>query len=97
MNAGPQIIGVREMRERFALGPRRARALLRRMKHLCEGRDIWTTEQWLAEWCASQAVPGKDWPDFNRDREPIDEDVVQRAVELVGKLAERGAVRIVNL
>lgn len=89
-------IGIGELRGRFGLGPRTARALMRRMRHLVAGTRMWTTEAWLAEWCASQAIPGSDWPAVNRDREPVDEDVVRRAVELVGMLADRGVVRVVD-
>lgn len=87
-----KLVGVRELRERFGLGPRRARRLICRMRHVADGSEVWTTEGWLAEWLASQALPGSDWPAVDRDREPVDEDVVQRAVELVGVLAERGSV-----
>ena len=92
----PRPIGIGELQARFRLGPRTARALMRRMRHLVAGTRMWTTEAWLAEWCAAQAIPGSDWPAVNRDREPIDEDVVRRAVELVGMLADRGVVRVVD-
>lgn len=88
------VIGIEQMRQRFGLGPRQARALMRRMRHVEDGGRIWTREAWLAEWMAANAIPGSDWPALDRDRDPMDEDVVQRAVELVGMLAERGAVKI---
>lgn len=94
-----QPIGLRGMRERFGLGPRRARKLLLSMRHLSDGKDLWTTEAWLAEWLAARAVPGLGpaWPDPERTREPVDADVIARALELVGALAERGAVRICSV
>lgn len=90
-------VSAKELGQRFGIGPRRARHLLRRMNHICDGREMWTTEAWLAEWAASQAIPGRDWPQIDRDREPIDEDVVQRAIELIGMLADRGKLKVVNL
>lgn len=87
-------LSYRDLAKRFNIGTRRARHLLRRMNHLCDGRDMWTTEAWLAEWAASQAIPGRDWPQLNRDREPIDEDVVQRAIELIGMMADRGIIHV---
>ena len=102
MNAEPtnaeqvRPIGIAEMRGRFGLGPRRARSLLRKMRHLREGRDLFTTEAWLAEYVAANAVQaaGPKWPDPKRDREPVDEDVVKRAVELIGALAGQGHIKV---
>ena len=91
------VLGLRELRERFGMGPRRARGLMRRMRHLREGRDLFTTEAWLAEYVAAAALPGSHWPATDRDREPVDEDVVKRAVELIGVLAGRGQIKVQNI
>lgn len=89
------ILGVAEMRGRFSgLGPRAARALIKRMPHIAEGRQVWTTEAHLAEYLAARAIPGSQWPATDRQREPVDEDVVRRAVELIGVLCQRGVFEV---
>src|SRR5215471_12780304 len=89
-------VGVEELRARFGLRSNRAaRGLMRRMAHLSEGRQMWTTEEWLAEWTARAKCHGALYqPAQNLD--PLEEAVVERVVRLVGELAARGTVKVVS-
>lgn len=78
----------------FALpSRRRAKALMRRMRHIEERREIYTTHEWLAEWLAARALPGMDRPavlSYN----PLEEAVLDRAVALVGSMVARGELTV---
>ncbi len=88
-------VTVGQLRERFGLpSNRRAIGLLKRMRHLREGRDYFTTEEWLAEYVASQAVPSMDWPTLAAPYDPLEEAVIARVVQLIGELAARGHLAV---
>lgn len=88
-------VTVAELQRRFGLPTRRrAIALLKRLRHVRAGREWFTTEEWLAEWVAAEAVPAMDWPRPEQSVDPLEECVIGRVIQLVGELAARGAVRV---
>lgn len=80
----------------FALpSRRRAKNLMRRMRHIEEnrGRELYTTHEWLAAWLAARALPGMDRPavlSYN----PLEDAVLQRAVSLISSMAARGELTV---
>lgn len=78
----------------FALPSRRgAKALMRRMRHIEERREIYTTHEWLAAWLVTRALPGMDRPavlSYN----PLEEAVLQRAVALISSMVARGELTV---
>lgn len=85
-------IDVPALATRFALGNRAAAALMRKMRHVQVGRALFTTEEWLAEWLAAEAVPQQNWPKQNLD--PLEEAVNSRVIQIVGELARRGCIEV---
>jgi len=82
------------MQARFALPSRRAAmALMRRMRHVQEGRELYVTEEWLAEWLIDRALPGLDQPkaqSFN----PLTAAVDDRAKTLLQRLVRNGELHV---
>ena len=86
-------VSLDQLRARLDLkSRRRAAALMRQMRHVRQGREMWTTEGWLAVWLAERSVGAA----FKRKAtyDPLEEAVVERVVHLVGELAARGAIRV---
>ena len=77
MNTKP--ISVEELARRFKRGNRWATARMREMRHSCVGGQLFTTEEWLAEWLAAESVPQTNWPKQNLD--PLEEAVCSRVIE----------------
>ncbi len=94
MNAGLQTISVEQFQARYfpSKGKRWARARMRKMRHVTEGSDIFTTEEWLAEWLAAAAIPQQNWPVHNYD--PLEEIVLSRVIQMLGALARTGAIKV---
>lgn len=88
----PNPIDVECLGARFNLGSRGGAALMRRMRHVRVGRALFTTEEWLAEWLAAEAVPQQNWPKQNLD--PLEEAVNSRLIQLVGELARSGMIEV---
>lgn len=78
----------------FALpSRRRAKNLMRRMRHIEERREIYTTHEWLAAWLATRALPGMDRPAVLHYN-PLEDAVLQRAVALISSMAARGELTV---
>lgn len=78
----------------FALpSRRRAKNLMRRMRHIEERREIYTTHEWLAAWLATRALPGMDRPavlSYN----PLEEAVIERTIAVVTAMVARGELTV---
>ncbi len=92
MSSAIQPISVEQFAARFSKGKRWARARMRRMRHVNDGSDMFTTEEWLAEWLAAESVPQQNWPVHNYD--PIEEVILSRAIQVIGALARTGAITV---
>ena len=90
MSAEP--ISVAQFAARFSKGTRWARARMRQMRHVADGGDIYTTEEWLAEWLAAKSIPQQNWPLHNYD--PLEEMVCSRVIQMIGALAREGALKV---
>ncbi len=88
----PKPIDIAMLGRRFGKGSRFGAALMRRVRHVRVGRALYTTEEWLAEWLAAEAVPQTNWPKANLD--PLEEAVCSRVIELMGELARRGCIEV---
>ena len=74
-------------------GTRRARWLMRQMRHVKARGEMWTTEQWVAAWLAEKEVRRMPAPKaVNYD--PLEEAVIERAVRLISDLAGRGVIKV---
>jgi len=92
-------ITLAELRRRFFPADdnnRRACALMREMRHVERGGDMWTTEGWLAEWMTAEALPAMNWPPKGAVYDPLEECVAARVIAIVRKLAEQGAIQVVG-
>ncbi len=87
------ILSVHDLAERFNRGPRWAALRMREMRHMSAGGEMFTTEEWLAEWLAAKSVPQANWPKQNLD--PLEEAVCSRVIALVGDLARAGRIKVV--
>lgn len=76
---------------------RRACSLMRQMRHVTRKGETWTTEAWLAEWLAAEALPEMNWPPKDPVYDPLEECVAQRVLALVRKLAEDGLIQVTAL
>lgn len=95
MNTEP--ISVEMLRGRFSLKSNRgAAALMRRMRHVTTGGRLYTTEGWLAEWLAAEAVPAMNWPPKHVVYDPLDECVNSMVLKVIGHLADLGAIKVVG-
>lgn len=96
MDANPPTIpiSVAQLGKRFGKGNRWAAAVMRRMRHVHSGRDLFTTEEWLAEFLAAQSVPQQNWPQRSTVYDPLEEVVSSRVIQLVGELARAGKIRV---
>lgn len=94
MSAPTNIIDVPELARRFGKSTRWATKVMRRMRHVPCGRQLFTTEEWLAEWLAARSVPQMNWPQNNYD--PLEEVVGSRLIQLVGELARTGKIRVLQ-
>lgn len=83
-----------QLAERLDIGLRSAYALIREMRHTTHGRQVWTTEEWLAEWLAAESVPSMNWPKPGQSYDPLEEVLVGRVVQMVGELAARGKIMV---
>jgi hypothetical protein len=92
MKAGAQPISVEALAARFKRGTRWAAARIRQMRHVQTGGDLFTTEEWLAEWLAANSVPQANWPVHNYD--PLEEIVCSRVIQMVGELARDGKIAV---
>lgn len=90
MNTQP--ISVEELGRRFKRGNRWAAARMREMRHSCVGGQLFTTEEWLAEWLAAESVPQTNWPKQNMD--PLEEAVCSRVIQIMGELAKAGKIKV---
>ena len=69
----------------FALPCRRgAKALMRRMRHIEERREIYTTHEWLAAWLVTRALS------YN----PLEEAVIERTIAVVTAMVARGELTV---
>lgn len=75
-------------------GLRWAARRMRQMRHVETAGELFTTEEWLAEWLAAEAVPQVNWPKQNLD--PLEEAVSSRVIQLIGELARSGKIRVVG-
>lgn len=88
------VITVAQLAERFGrpFAMRWAKALMRKVRHVEEGGELFTTEEWLAEWLAAECVPQQNWPKQNLD--PLEEAVSSRVIQLIGELARTGKIEV---
>lgn len=92
-----QPIDAAELARRFSTprklrGTRWAAAQMRRMRHVVMGGEMFTTEEWLAEWLAAESIPQTNWP--LRDYDPVDEMILSRVIQLMGALAAQGKIQV---
>jgi hypothetical protein len=73
-------------------GMRWAKGLMRKLRHVEESGQLFTTEEWLAEWLAAEAMPQQNWPQQNLD--PLEEAVCSRVMQLLGSLAAQGKIKV---
>lgn len=92
MSASVKPISVAELATRFGQGTRWAAARMRKMRHMTTGGQMFTTEEWLAEWLAAESVPQQNWPKQNLD--PLEEAVCSRVIEVIGDLTRMGKIRV---
>jgi len=88
-------ISVEQFGERFDLGPRAAAGLIRKMRHVEQGKHLWTTEEWLAQWAAAKSVPAQNWPPDDVVYDPLEEAVISRVIAMIGRLAAEGTIKVV--
>jgi hypothetical protein len=80
------ILNVDQVRVRLGLSSRNvARRVMREMRHKRRGRDVWTTEEWLAEWLADGTKAMRD-PLARQDMDPLEGAVKRMAREMIGEL-----------
>lgn len=91
---GVRLLDVHDLAERFGRGARWAAIRMREMRHTTIGSELFTTEEWLAEWLAAESVPQTNWPKQNLD--PLEEAVCSRVIALVGDLARAGRIKVVG-
>ncbi len=89
-----EILNAERLAARFGKGRRWAAKRLRQMRHVEKGGDIWTTEEWLAEWLAAESVPQTNWPKQHLD--PLEEAVCSRVIQIVGELTKKGHLCVVK-
>lgn len=88
------VISVEELARRFGRSNRWAAALMRRMRHVgTQAHNMYTTEEWLAEWLAAKSVPQMNWPRSNYD--PLEDVVCSRVIQAIGDLAKAGRIQVV--
>ena len=92
MSAPIQPISVLELAARFKRGNRWAAALMRQMRHMKTGGQMFTTEEWLAEYLAAESIPQRNWPKQNLD--PLEEAVCSRVIEVIGDLTRLGKIQV---
>jgi hypothetical protein len=90
--AAIQPISVAELAKRFQRGTRWASARMRQMRHMKTGGQMFTTEEWLAEWLAAESIPQQNWPKQNLD--PLEEAVCSRVIEVIGDLTRLGKIQV---
>lgn len=88
-----QMITVPMLAKRFNRGTRWATARMREMRHLNAGGELFSTEEWLAEWLVAKSVPATNWPKQNLD--PLEEAVCSRVIQIMGDLAAAGRIKVV--
>lgn len=86
-----------EMARRLKIGIRAAYTVIRKMRHKSLHGHIWTTEEWFAEWLAAETVPQMNWPTPGQRYDPLEEVIIGRVVQMVGELAARGKIRVLDL
>lgn len=87
-----EYISVADMAARFKRGMRWAAARMREVRHVEIGGELFTTEEWLAEWVTAQSVPQRNWPKANLD--PLEEAVCGRVIHVLGDLAKAGSIKV---
>lgn len=91
MSEAATMLSVADLARRFGKGTRWAARRMREMTHRRVGTELFTTEEWLAEWLAADAVRPKNWPP-GRLAESSDAFVCERVIEVIGDLARRGLI-----
>lgn len=75
----------------------RGRQLIKRFRTMREGKQVWTTEEWLIEGVAEQALPPIVASKRRVQIDPMRAEVVRTCVELLRDLAAQGVVRVYKL
>lgn len=91
-----QPLSAYDVATRFKRSVRWAGLRIREMRHVGDGDDLYTTEEWLAEWMAAEAVPAMNWPPPGEPLDPLEEAVCARVIAMVGRLAREGKVQVVG-
>lgn len=90
---GAAVVTVEQVRVRFGLRSRKAAfALVRKMRHVSQGREVWTTEEYLAEWLAANTLPQMNWPPNGMDIDPLELTAKTLAMQVIGEWTKRGIV-----
>jgi len=87
------MLSVADVAARFRRGNRWAAARMREMRHSVIGGELFTCEEWLAEWVTANAIPATNWPKQNLD--PLEEAVCSRVIQIMGDLAAAGRIKVV--
>lgn len=95
------VLSLDQFCERFGLitpsgrpSRRRGRRLMRGFRCLSSEAGLWTTEEWLMEGLAERALPPIVAGRKAITLDPLREEVLNMAVELLRDLAARGVVRV---
>lgn len=91
----PEFISAEQLARRFGKGMRWAMMRLREMRHTTIGGEMFTTEEWLAEYVAAKTLPAANWPKANLD--PLEEAVCSRVIQTLGELARLGRIQVVKV
>jgi hypothetical protein len=98
-------VSLDEFCERFGLRTASGRLARRRGRRLMgqfrtmrfEGGGLWTTEEWLVEGLAQRALPPLITARQSITLDPLRDEVLGMAVELLRDMAARGFVRLYDL
>lgn len=91
---GQQMITVDELARRFGKSRQWAGRFIRRIRHVKDGANVWTTEEWLAEWMAEKSIAPEVSRKMTLNLDPLDAFIMAKTVELVGNLARAGKLRV---
>lgn len=92
----PAPISARGLGARFGRSVRWGTERMREMRHVRIGRELFTTEEWLAEFIAARSIPQTNWPP-STNMDPLEETVKSVALQVIGELARVGQIEVKTL
>lgn len=88
------MIGVPELARRFGKSTRWATKVIRRMRHLPCGKELFTTEEWLAEWLAARSIPQNGFMSGYSFMDPLEEFCMNKVIQMMGEMARKGLIEV---